>query len=95
MDLDRVGQHLRHLASSARFFDFANRGDATAGGQGFDILFVIRHFSRRDDLDVALAGAVVDFDETETSFRIPPSPDPALEFSVFADGRFLPRVGDR
>ena len=55
---------------------------------------VVRQFAGRDDLHVALAGAVVEFDEAEAALGVAAGADPALEADLLADGLGLAGVGD-
>ena len=49
---------------------------------------------RLDDLQIPLAGAVVDFEKAEATLRITPGPDPAVDLDLLADGILMASGGD-
>ena len=89
MNLNLAGQHFGALPSAARFFDLASGGNTTTSGQLFYFRFVVGQIPFGDDLDIALAGSVVDFDEAKPGFGVASSPNPALQSAGAADRRFL------
>ena len=86
MNFNLGSQNFSRLAFATGLLDFACRRDATACRQTLDVGFVVSKFARSDDLDVALARAIVDFDKAESSFGIATSPHPATDFGGVADG---------
>ena len=74
------------LAFATGFFDFTNGRDAATSSQAFDVVFVIAKFCGSDDLDVALARAIVDLDKAESGFGVAPCAYPAADFGGIADG---------
>ena len=63
--------------------------DAAAGRKALDLRLVVRQAAFGDHLDVAEAGAVVDFQEAEAGLRVAAGADPAVE-DHFAADRFGP-----
>ena len=54
---------------------------------------VVRQFARRDDLHVALARAVVEFDEAEAALGVAARAHPASQAHLLADGLGLAGLG--
>ena len=71
-----LGGRLEHLAFDA---------DAATDIELFDVGFVVGEIGVGDDLHVAEAGAVVEFDEAEAAFGVAAGADPALQEDLFAD----------
>ena len=67
------------LPLGRRGFHFALDDDAGPRVQVLDLAFVVGQFAGRDDLDVPLAGAVVEFDEAEPALGIAAGADPAAK----------------
>ena len=61
------------------------RRGARADGKLFDFRLVVRQRGLGDDLDVAEAGAVVQFEEAEARLSIAPRTDPTLNNDILAD----------
>ena len=88
MNRDVSGKDFGCLAFAARLLDFTSGSNAATRGEAFDVGFIVAEFRRSDNLDVALAGAVVDFDKAETGFGVATRANPAADFGCVADGRF-------
>src|SRR5579875_3540629 len=58
-----------------------------------DLALVVGQRILGDDLDVALAGAVVDFEEAEAALGIAARTEPALQAHLSANRFDLPRLG--
>src|SRR5262249_48840270 len=91
------GVNLGGLPLGGRRLDLALDGHAGPGVQVLDHRFVIRQLTWGDDLDVALTGAIVEFDETEPAFGVAPRAHPAAQQHLLADRFHTPGVcdGDR
>ena len=61
-------------------------GDAAAGVELFHIGFVVGQSGLGDDLDIAHAGAVIEFEEAEAPLGIAAGANPTLQKHVFANG---------
>src|SRR5262245_64802240 len=77
-----------------RRLDLALDDDAGTGVQVLDDGLVVGQFAGGDDLDVALAGAVVEFEEAEAALGVAAGADPALQRDLAADRLDPARVGD-
>ena len=94
IDEDVFGEHFGRLSLARRGADFALDANARADGELFDFRLVVRQRGLGDDLNVAEAGAVVQFDEAEPAFRVPPGADPTLNNDILADRFGLAGSGD-
>ncbi len=90
---DGFGQHFRDLTLGGGLADLAVDSDAAAGGQLLDLAIVIGQRAVRHHLQVALAGAVIDLQETEASLGIAARADPALHANGLAYGILVPGLG--
>ena len=93
VDVDLRRLDLGGLPLRRRLQHFALDADAGAGRQVLDLRFVVRQRRLGDDLDVAQAGAVVEFEEAEAALGVAAGADPALQDDVFADGILAPSLG--
>jgi len=82
------------LALRGGFQHFAFDGDAAADVELFDFAFVVREIRVGDDLNIAEAGAVIEFDEAEAAFGVAAGADPALQANLLADRFLLTSDGD-
>ena len=93
VDGDFLGQHLGRLPLGRRGADHALDGDAATGGELEDLALVVRQRGLGDDLDVAEARAVVEFEEAEAALGIAARAHPALQHAFAADRLRAPRSG--
>src|SRR5207249_2954404 len=70
VDGDALGVQLGGLPLGGRFFHLADDGDAGAGAEFLDLALVVGQLAVGDDLQVTLAGAVVEFEEAEAALGI-------------------------
>ena len=89
-----LGQDLGRLPLGRRGSHGSLNGDGAAGAELLDFALVIGERGLGEDLHVALAGAVVDFEEAEALLGIAAGANPALKENFLADGVFLPCLGD-
>ena len=82
--------HLGGLSLGRRGADFAADADAAADAEMEDLVLVVGQLAVGDDLNVAEAGAVIDFEEAEAPL-VAAGADPSLELDVLADCLRLPR----
>ncbi len=80
-----MGLDLGGLALAERLAEEAGHGDAAPGGEVFDLRFVVRQRAFGHDLEVAEAGAVVEFQEAEAGLRVAAGADPAGERHFLAE----------
>src|SRR5262249_45223199 len=94
VDGDAGGVDLGRLALGGGLADLPDDGDARAGGEVLDLAVVVGQPGVGDDLDVALAGAVVDLDEAEAALGVAARADPPLQLHLLADRALAARLGD-
>jgi len=94
VDGDPRGLHFGGLSLAGRLLDEPFDRHAAPGRELLDFRLIVLQARFGDDLDVAEAGAVVQFDEAETRLGIPPGADPALQDHVAADRIGTPGFGD-
>ena len=86
VDRDRGGLDFGRLALARRRLDQPGDADAATGREPLDFRFVVRQAGFGKYLDVAEAGAVVDFKETEPGLRVAPRADPTLQDHFASNG---------
>ena len=86
VDGDGRGLDLGRLALARRRLHQAGDADAATGREPLDFRFVVRQAGFGEHLDVAEAGAVVDFQEAEAGLRVAAGADPALQDHFAANG---------
>jgi len=72
-------------------FDFSRDNNAAAYRERTDLALVIGQAAVGDDLKIAKATAVVEFNKTETAFAIAPRSNPTSHLNGLSNALRLPR----